>query len=154
MKVIQPFMRTEFNYDREAASLAAALTTPEPSLAVQDAAEEADINTIVRRFGLTGQLPHDIRAPQYGDFTGINDYRDAMDVVLEADRAFMALPADVRARFGNDPAELVDFVSNEANRDEARKLGLLVPEKAKPDPVEVRVIPDAAVSPAPGPGPK
>lgn len=143
MKAEMPFLRTEFNYDRDKASVASALSTPEPSLAVQDALEETDINTIVRRFGLTGQLPTDIRAPQYGDYTGLSDYREALDAVIEADRSFMKLPAHVRARFGNDPAAFVDFCSDEKNRDEARSLGLLVPDPVKPDPVEVRVLSDA-----------
>lgn len=142
MKPEAPFMRTEYNYDREKASNDSALRCPEKSLAVQDAAEEADINTIVRRFGITGQLPNDVRPPQYGDFTGVSDYQEALNAVLEADRAFMTMPADVRARFQNDPALFVDFCSNPDNLVEMRKLGLAVPEKPKAEPVEVRVIGD------------
>ena len=48
----------------------------------------------------------------------------------------MALDANVRKRFHNDPAELIDFVSDEKNRDEAVRLGLLqIPEFPKPDPL-------------------
>lgn len=90
-------------------------------------AEECDINTIVRRFGLTGQLPTDVRAPMYGDFTDAMDYRSALDAVMAAQDSFMAMPADVRQRFGNDPAAFVDFCSDPNNRDEAIKLGLAVP---------------------------
>jgi hypothetical protein len=37
----------------------------------------------------------------------------------------MALPADVRARFENDPANLLDFMVNPANNAECIKLGLI-----------------------------
>ena len=53
-------------------------------------------------------------------------------MVMAADDAFMALPANIRERFNNDPAELVDFVSDDRNRSEAIDLGL-VPPPAKPD---------------------
>lgn len=141
MKPEAPFMRTEFNYDREKASFDSALRTPEPTLAVQDALEETDINTIVRRFGITGQLPQGVRPPQYGDFTGVTDYREALDAVIEADRAFMQMPADVRKRFDNDPARFVDFCSDPGNLEEARKLGLLMPEPVR-DSLDVRVVVD------------
>lgn len=139
-EIVVPFMRTEWNYDRDAASDASALRCEDPSLAVQDAAEECDINTIVRRFGLTGQLPTDLRAPQYGDFTGVQDYHSAMNAVLAAEEAFMALPAETRLRFGNDPQRLLEFCADSANLEEARKLGLAVPAPTKPEPVDVRVL--------------
>ena len=46
----------------------------------------------------------------------------------------MTMPADVRARFNNDPALFVDFCSDEANLDEMRKLGLAVPASQQGDP--------------------
>ena len=42
---------------------------------------------------------------------------------------FMELPAQLRSRFNNDPAELIDFLGKEENREEATKLGLVA---AKP----------------------
>lgn len=128
MDVKLPFVRSPFNYDREAVSDATGLRCEDPSLAVQDQRDEVDINTIVRRFGLTGKLPEDVRAPTYGDFTGIGDYQQALNAVIAADAAFMEMPAEVRARFDNDPARFVDFCSDKANADEMAKLGLLSPE--------------------------
>ena len=37
----------------------------------------------------------------------------------------MALPSDVRSRFGNNPAELLDFLNDNSNYDEAIRLGLI-----------------------------
>lgn len=93
--------------------------------------DECDINTIVRRFGLTGDLPNDLAVPQYGDFTGIGDYQSALNAVMKAEADFLALPADLRARFENDPQRLMDFVHDAGNREEAVKLGLLQPAPAR-----------------------
>jgi hypothetical protein len=45
----------------------------------------------------------------------------------------MALPANIRSRFDNDPAKLIDFMENPANREEAESLGLV--NKSEPVPV-------------------
>lgn len=134
------FLRTPYNYDTMEASDASGLSCPEPTLAQQHAREETDINTIVRRFGLTGELPNNVRVPRYGDFTAVSDYQTAMNMVMEANEAFMQLPADVRSRFNNDPGALVDFMSDDSNRAEAEKLGLVVGSSSElvsnPAPVE------------------
>lgn len=107
------------------ASSRSGLECKDESLARQSEAEDADINTIVRRFGLTGQLPDNIRLPQYGDFTNITSYHEAMNQVARAGEEFDKLPAAIRARFHNDPEEFVEFCSDKQNEDELEKLGLL-----------------------------
>lgn len=125
------FLRTPYNYDVMEASDASGLSCPEPTLAQQHAKDETDINAIVRRFGLTGELPSNVRVPQYGDFSHTTDYHTAMNAVLAANEAFMQLPADVRTRFNNDPGALVDFVSDDNNRAEAAKLGLVTGSRSE-----------------------
>lgn len=120
------FLRTPYNYDTMEVSDETGLECLDESLAQQHAKDETDINTIVRRFGLTGELPSGVRAPQYGDFTEATDYHTAMNAVIAANNSFMQLPADVRARFNNDAGAFVDFCSDDKNRDEAKKLGLIV----------------------------
>lgn len=116
------------NFDPQKWSLEFGLACDPVEKVTKDSfAEECDINTIVRRFGLTGQLPTDVRAPMYGDFTEAMDYQSALHAVMAAQDSFMAMPAEVRQRFGNDPAAFVDFCSDANNRDEAIKLGLAVP---------------------------
>jgi len=44
----------------------------------------------------------------------------------------MELPAKMRARFHNDPQELLEFISNEENRAEAEKLGLVAKKPETP----------------------
>lgn len=161
-KMKAPFLRTAYNYDRNKASddtgiNCTGFVDPEtgewietPSLAKQEFAEEVDINTITRRFRLTGELPRDVRMPTYQDFEGIVNYQDAMNSMVEAQAAFMMMPADVRARFANNPAYFVDFCSDEKNREEAIRLGL-VPASEDPRMASQPPVP-AVVPPAPTPG--
>lgn len=120
--------RTRYSYDMDAVSFESGLACPEETLTQQQFAEEVDINTIVRRFGLTGQLPDNVSMPTYQDYEGVFDFQSAMNTMMEAERSFMLMPADIRARFDNDPQKLLEFCSDERNRDEAIKWGL-VPSK-------------------------
>lgn len=95
------------------------------SLTEQHHASEVNINSIVSRYAKTGVLPVRGGNPSYGDFTGVEDYHSACEAVRQAEAAFMTLPPEVRKRFGNDPGELIDFVSDEGNRAEAVRLGLV-----------------------------
>ena len=127
-----PFVRNPYNYDTNSASDESGLLCSDESLTQQSFKDEADINTIVRRFGLTGQLPQDLQMPVSGDFTGISDYHTAMNMVLAAQDEFLRVPADVRARFQNDPAQLMAFLDDPANRAEAESLGLVTAAPAAP----------------------
>ena len=129
------FLRTPYNYDKDAASNESGLHCEDASLAQQHYKEECDINTILEKFNITGLLPESPLSPRYGDFTGIGDYHTAMNRVFAAQDEFEALPAQIRARFGNDPAQLIEFLENSDNRPEAEELGLV--EKATAEVVEV-----------------
>ena len=124
-KMKTPFLRTPYNYDTNAASNESALHCEDASLAQQHFKDETDINNILRQFNITGLLPEAPLSPRYGDFTGIVDYHTALNAVIAAEDGFMALPADLRARFQNDPEQLIEFLNDESNKDEAIKLGLL-----------------------------
>lgn len=123
--------RAHYAYDVEQASFEAAIPPGEhgESLTVQSHTEDADINVMIKKFLKTGQIPQSVRVPEYGDYLGITDFRGALDAVLEAQDNFNQMPAEVRARFNNDPAEFHDFCMNPDNLPELRKMGLAVPEK-------------------------
>lgn len=125
------FCRSAVNYDRKEASLENGLHCKDPSLTVQSQAEEADINTIVRNFGVTGLLPQNVRVPTFDDFSGIDDYRTAIETIREAEKSFLAMPSDVRRRFDDDPQKFVEYCSDSRNLEEMRKLGLAVPVVAQ-----------------------
>ena len=121
------FIRSPFNYDMSAASDETALVCADASLTQQQFREETDINTIVNTFLKTGHLPDSASMPQYADYSGVFDFKSAMNVVRLADENFMKMPAQVRARFHNSPQEFLDFFADPGNRDEAVRLGLAVP---------------------------
>ncbi|AXH73743.1 MAG: internal scaffolding protein [Microviridae sp.] len=124
------FLRTAYNFDVDANSIDFALSGFEPTLTVQDAKDDCDINVIMERFGKGIPVPTNLKTPMQGDFTGVMDYQSSLNLIIEADEAFMQLPADVRFRFNNDPGQFLDFVSDDTNIDEARKMGLLIPKSS------------------------
>jgi phage internal scaffolding protein len=140
------FLRAAYNYDVDEASNESALSCSDDSLAIQSAEEESNINTIVRRFGLTGELPNDVKMPQTGDFTNLPDFHTAMNLIRKTQEEFLRVPADIRARFGNDPQAFMHFCEDENNREEARRLGLLREPDAVVQPISVRVIPEPTQS--------
>lgn len=108
------------------------------SLTRQEFAAEADINNIMKRYAAGMPLPSGSRAPMYGDYSEVPDYQQAFDIVSHAQDGFMALPSELRKRFGNDPAQLISFLSDASNREEAIALGLIdKPAEVKPAEVSV-----------------
>lgn len=95
--------------------------------AKQSFKEECDINNIVKSFSpLTGEFSHmNLKAPIFGDATGMG-FREMMEAVAEAQSSFEQLPAELRARFDNDPREFVEFCSDPRNKGELVELGLAV----------------------------
>jgi len=120
-----PFMRTAWNYDMDKASDETGQANNEPSMTQQHFKEDADINTIVERFGITGKLPDDLRQPVAGDYEDVVDFHTAMNAVLAAKAEFMKLPGNIRAYFEHDPQKYLEFFDDPNNREEAQRLGLL-----------------------------
>lgn len=132
-----PFLRTPYNYDMHEASAETALVCPEETLTQQQFKDDADINILVERFKLGYVPPQNARMPLQGDFTGLTSFEDAMQQIRAAQETFNALPAKIRYRFHNDPAEFVAFCSDRDNLDEAVKMGLAARpelEQAPPPP--------------------
>lgn len=152
------FLRTPYNYDTNQAGDESGLKCEDESRAKQAFAEECDINTIVNRFRIGESLPENVQVPLNEDFDDVFDLRSALHVVMDANKAFAAMPAKIRARFGNDPVAFVDFCSQAENQDEAIKMGI-AERKPKPyDAIEeekerlrVARAAEAALGPAGGP---
>lgn len=119
------FVRAPYNYDTDEASDEAGLRCEDPSLAQQHQAEEADINTIVKRFGLTGHLPVVPVPPTYADFEDVFDFHSAQNLIRQANESFSALPVEVRKRFNYDPGAFLAYVEEPGHEAELRSWGLL-----------------------------
>lgn len=133
----RPFVRSAYNYDKDLASFASGVVCDDEPIVQQHFADEVDINTLVRRFHLSGEMPEGVRAVTYGDFTGISDFHTAANAIAVARENFEAMPAEVRRRFDNDPQRFVAFCSDESNLDELRRMGLAVPKAVLEAPAPV-----------------
>jgi phage internal scaffolding protein len=126
------FIRTQYNYDHNAASNASGLSCQEPTRAQQHHKEECDINEILRRFGKTGAMFVNASEALYPDFTDAVDYHTALNQIIASEREFDLLPSNIRKRFDNDPAKLVYFMQDKKNHAEAVELGLITAPKSEP----------------------
>lgn len=96
--------------------------------------EECDINVIIQKWQSTGITDHiNLARPSYLDYDTPDDYLDAVNRVISAQNSFDALPSAVRSRFQNDPQQLLAFLQDGNNHEEAQSLGLLE-EAATPAP--------------------
>lgn len=93
----------------------------------QDFKNEVDINSIVER-----HKPQKERKSRYVNLSDVDDFFSANMKVLRVKEAFMSLPAKIRERFRNNPQNLMDFLADPKNKEEAIELGILMGrEKAK-----------------------
>jgi phage internal scaffolding protein len=112
----------------------------EPSLTQQHFADECDINQIMKKYELTGLLPETHLTPRYGDTTLLPDFQSAQNLIAQANQDFASLPAHLRKRFNNDPAEFVQYLSEPGHEAELRELGVLNALQATQ---EAPVVPEA-----------
>lgn len=98
--------------------------TGDPGLTKQSMKDECDINLIIRKHH-SGLVAHMRQAdPVFLDCTG-PEFDEAMQIVTSGRQTFEGLPSTIRNRFHNDVGEFLEFFNNEANREEAIKLGLI-----------------------------
>lgn len=117
--------------------------------------DQCDINNIMKKYKLADLKRATIElAERWGrDLASVPDFHTAMNTVAKATEAFASMPADIRKRCNNDPAEFLDFVRDPKNESEFIRFGVVVPVAAPkaPEPVLVRVL-EPATPPAVPPG--
>lgn len=106
------------------------------SMTEQSHKKRVNINTIIAKYRKTGFLEGRVENPSYGDFTGTVDFHEANNRILSARKEFQKIPSDIRKRFHNDVGELLEFLNNPENRQEAIEIGLLNKEPAQPEIVQ------------------
>lgn len=106
----------------------------DPSKTQQQFKEQSDINKIMKKYHATGMINHlNGRPGRYGDFSNAKTYQDSLQTVINAQNSFQNLPSDVRKRFSNDPYEMLSFVNDPQNKQEAINLGLIPKPAPKND---------------------
>jgi len=88
-----------------------------PSKVIKDPTAVTDINEIIRRSQISGQLvnPRDIntnRQAIYGDFSTGSDFEEANLKIAQVNQDFATLPSKVREQFNNDPKNLLDAIAD------------------------------------------
>lgn len=98
-----------------------------PTMTKQSMADECNINTIMKKYRKTGQLPAMIRKdPQYGDFSEVPSYLESLNIVHKAQEQFSGLPARIRREFDNNPAKFLEFCHDPKNGQKLVEMGLAV----------------------------
>nr|WAE43532.1 MAG: internal scaffolding protein [Microviridae sp.] len=94
---------------------------------------ECDINVMVARYKKTGKMggENPETPPQYVDTTAFTEksFEESFEEVQKMQQTFNQLPAAIRAQFNHNPARLLAFLENPANRQAGIQLGLLEPPK-------------------------
>lgn len=103
--------------------------------------KKCNINTIVGKIRRGQMVPFNVQPGQFGDFSQVGTFQDALNKVMEVETHFRSLPSDVRRKFQNNPQALIQFMdkceTDEEARKEARKMGLLKPEQPPKEPENV-----------------
>jgi len=98
---------------------------PQQFLVEESHAERTNIHKIMKRYRATGIIEHvNQHKGTYADMATSLDYKESLDLILKADSMFSELPADLRARFENNPGKFVDFMQNPENYREIQEIGL------------------------------
>lgn len=99
-----------------------------PSMVQQSDKESADINNIIKTYCECGVCPScNVKQPLSDDLAAMSsvDFTTMMQQMAAINNEFNELPAEVRKKFGHNPANMLEFVQDPNNREEAEKLGLI-----------------------------
>lgn len=117
------------------------LAFDEPSQTRQEFKDECDVNVLMARYEKTGVMPmSNGMEPAYLDIVDTPPLMEALQIMHDAQEAFMRLPAATRREFDNDPVEFVKFAQNADNLDKMREWGLAEPLPVEPAPTKVEII--------------
>jgi len=116
------------------------------SLTQQSHAQAADVRNIIKQYDRTGLIANVNKGiAQYGDYSEINEYSEALNMVRHANENFETLPSHIREQFNNNAGLFFEFATNPKNSEEMIKMGL----KKAPEPTEEVPTKSASAPPAP-----
>lgn len=110
-----------------------------PGRTKQSFSEKVNINSIIAKHRRTGMIEHlNKNKPFYGDVSEITTYKESLETVLIAQNLFSKMSADIRERFKNDPNEMITYLNDPKNIEEAIKLKMIKPKPLPPQPDETK----------------
>lgn len=118
-----------------------------PSCTRQEFKKSCDLAQVLKRFAMTPEGKESLAMAQghaetcqFFDVSSGMTFHTAQSLIADSRASMARLPAEVRARFGNDPAAYLDFVSDPASAPQLREWGLLPPLSTPPEGGEGGVI--------------
>jgi len=112
------------------------LKCEDKSLTKQSFKDDCDVDKIIKNYSRTGDITLFTKSMgQSGDFSAVQDFHTAMNLVANASSQFNSLPSALRDRFNNSIPEFLSFMNDDKNIPEAIKLGIIdgkVIEKTPP----------------------
>ena len=95
------------------------------SLTQQSHAQAADVRNIIKQYDKTGLIANVNKGiAQYGDYSEINEYAEALNMVREANESFAEIPSHIRQQFGNNAGAFFEFATNPKNSEKMIEMGL------------------------------
>ncbi len=105
-----------------------------PSRTKQAFQDECDINSIMARYQVTGNIDHVTQhSGSYGYATSM-DFREALETIKTGEDLFSELPSETRARFENDVGQFLDWVQDPENASTLNEMGEIIIPPAEPSP--------------------
>lgn len=96
----------------------------DPGKTEQSHAHACSITNIIAQHVRAG-LPLDMPQSEFIDLTVVPDYQTALNTVMAIDDMFESLPSRIRNAFDNDPALLLQAMSDPSQRVRLTELGVL-----------------------------
>ena len=122
------------------------------SLTQQSHAAAADVRNIIKQYDRTGLIANVNKGvAQYGDYSEINEYSEALNIVRQANESFATIPSHIREQFNNNAGAFFEFATDPKNKEKMIEMGLAAGEvdtsrAPKPDTV-VEVTPKSDPAP-------
>jgi phage internal scaffolding protein len=111
-----------------------------PILVKQDQKKECEIKHILEKYRKKGVVTsRNPLSARFIDASNQIDYGEALNHVVEAQQRFEELDSETRKRFGNDPKNFLDFVTNDDNLEEMIDMGLAIRREEEP-PQKVEIV--------------
>lgn len=94
----------------------------------------SDIHTIMAKYE-NGQIIDNFNKKPgfYADLPSGLDFQTAQNLIAQAKSTFEEIPSKIRAEFGNDPAQFLDFIQDPKNRSKIESYGFTT-EHLPPEP--------------------
>ena len=95
------------------------------SMTQQSHAAAADVRNIIKQYDRTGLIANVNKGvAQYGDYSEVNEYAEALNMVREANESFAQIPSHIREQSDNNAGLFFEFATDPKNEEKMIQMGL------------------------------